>query len=177
MTTQRISAAALQKRCTVVAFLILSALLAAGCIGLPGGGPAALEGELCADPWAAVEAFYAANDAGDFDAALDLLSDDPALIAWAQGANGYHMSAHFAVGKGQIRERLGDDGLRIAVNHPERPNFSIQDRQAEGNTLRFELLPDRLRPDGRPFNHFAVEMVFKGCKIDIIKLVERVTWL
>jgi hypothetical protein len=123
------------------------------------------------------EDFYTANDAGDYDASLGLLTDDVVLVTWATGANGYHMSARFAVGKNQVLEWLGEPGMRRVAVDPERPSFQEANQQWKGNTLRFELMPDRLRDNGRPFNHYSVELVFDGCRIEIIKLVERVTWL
>ena len=162
-------------QCTCAGLLLL--LLAAGCTGMPGGGQTNPVRELCRDPWKVAEDFYTANDTGDFDASLDFLTDDVALVTWATGANGYHMSARFAVGKNQVREWLGEPGMRRLAVNPERPNFQEANQRSVGNTLRFELLPDRLRDNGRPFNHYSVELVFDSCRIEIIKLVERVTWL
>jgi hypothetical protein len=87
------------------------------------------------------------------------------------------MSPEFAVGKQQVAARLAEPGLRRLALDPSRPNFTIENRQQTGGVLRFQLLPDRLRDNGRPFNHYSVELVFNGCLIEIIKLVERVTWL
>jgi hypothetical protein len=156
-------------------FLIL--LLAAACTALPGRRQTNTGVELCRDPWKVVEDFYLANDAGDFDTSLKLLTDDVVLVTWAEGANGYHMSARFAVGKNQVLEWLDQPGLRRVAENPERPNFQEANQLLVGNTLRFELMPDRQRENGRPFNHYSVELVFDGCRIEIIKLVERVTWL
>jgi hypothetical protein len=133
--------------------------------------------ELCRDQWKVAVDFYKANDAGEFGASLKLLTDDVVLVTWATGANGYHKSARFAVGKNQVLEWLGEPGMRRVAVNPERPNFQEANKQSAGNTLRFELMPDCLRENGRPFNHYSVELVFDGCKIEIIKLVERVTWL
>jgi hypothetical protein len=160
--------------CCVVCLILL---LAAACAGMPGGGQTNVGEELCHDPWEVAEEFYRANDEGDFDASLKLLTDDVALVTWATGANGYHVSARFAIGKNQVLEWLGEPGMRRAAVNPERPNFQEANRRSLGNTLSFELMPDRLRENGRPFNHYSVKLVFKGCKIEIIKLVERVTWL
>jgi hypothetical protein len=156
---------------------LLIVLLIAACTGMPGRGQSNTGRELCRDPWKVAEEFYLANDAGDFNASLELLTDDVVLVTWAQGANGYHMSARFAVGKNQVLEWLGEPGLRRVAENPERPNFQEANQRWVGNTLRFELMPDRQRDNGRPFNHYSVELVFDGCQIEMIKLVERVTWL
>lgn len=161
--------------CTWVGCLLL--LLVEACTGMPGHGQTDTGRELCRDPWKVVEEFYKANDAGDFEASLELLTDDVVLVTWAEGANGYHMSARFTVGKNQILEWLGEPGLRRVAVNSERPNFEEANQRSVGNTLRFELMPDRLRENGRPFNHYSVELVFNGCQIEMIKLVERVTWL
>jgi len=163
---------------TIPAATILSILLLLAACAPRAARRQANAGEtLCADPGKVADEFYAANDAGDSAASLALLTDDVVLVTWATGANGYHMSPSFAIGKNQVSERLGAPGLRRTAVADGRPNFSEQDRRQEGNTLRFQLLPDRLRQNGRPFNHYSVELVFQGCQIEIIKLVERVTWL
>lgn len=144
---------------------------------MPGRGQVNPGRELCRDPWKVAEEFYQANDAGDYNASLELLTDDVVLVTWAQGANGYHMSARFTVGKNQILEWLGEPGLQRVAENSERPNLKEANQRLVGNTLLFELMPDRQRENGRPFNHYSVELVFDGCQIEIIKLVERVTWL
>jgi len=112
---------------------------------MPGRGLADTDREFCRDPWKVVEEFYQANDAGEFKASIELLTDDVVLVAWAQGANGYHMSARFTVGKNQILEWLGEPGLRRVAVNSERPNFKEANQRSVGNTLRFELMPDRLQ--------------------------------
>jgi hypothetical protein len=57
------------------------------------------------------------------------------------------------------------------------PNYREEKRRQTGNVLRFDLTPDRIRPNGRPFNPYSVELVLSGCQIEIIKVIERVTWL
>ena len=163
-------------RLCVVIFLLF--LPAAGCSALPASSPpTSATAVLCADPWKVMEDFYSANDTGNYDDSLNLLTDDVVLVSWATGANGYHMSPRFSIGKNQVREHLGEPGLRRPAVDPSRPNFTVANRDAAGNTLRFQLLPDRLRDNGRPFNHYSIELVFNGCLIEILKVVERVTWL
>ncbi len=164
----------MKKRLLLV--ILFSSLLAA-C-----AAPVSLEGEAtaipaCRDPLRVVEAFYNANDAGDAAAALKLVTEDAALVFWAEGANGHHVSYDFAVGKDNLAAWLAKPGLRRAAAANDRPSFHMEKAQADGNVVRFMLMPDRLRENGRPFNHYAVEMVFNGCQIEIIKVVERVTWL
>jgi hypothetical protein len=170
----------LLRRLALVAWVVVMASLLAACrrenptVGLDTAPTAPA---LCGDAWATAEAFYEASDAGDSESAVALLTDDVSLISWATGANGYHMSPEFSVGKQQVAIRLAEPGLRRLALDPSRPNFTIENRQQTGGVLRFQLLPDRLRDNGRPFNHYSVELVFNGCLIEIIKLVERVTWL
>jgi hypothetical protein len=137
---------------------------------MPGRGRTNTVRDLCRDPWKVAEEFYQANDAGDFTTSLELLTDDVVLVTWAQGANGYHMSARFTVGKNQILEWLGKPGLRRVAESSDRPNFKEANQRSVGNTLRFELMPDRVRDNGRPFNHYSVELVFNGCQIEIINV-------
>ena len=156
--------------------MIVAALLA-GC-----AAPAAPAGEAtaipaCRDPVQVVEAFYAANDAGQADAALKLATEDVALVFWAEGANGHHVSSNFAVGKDNLAAWLAKPGLRQTAVAADRPAFRMEKVTADGNVVRLMLMPDRLRENGRPFNHYAVEFVLNGCKIELIKVVERVTWL
>lgn len=156
-----------------ILFSVILLALLAGC----GPAPGLAAGQPCADPLGVVEAFYNANDAGDAAAALKLVTEDAALVFWAEGANGHHVSYDFAVGKDNLSAWLAKPGLRRAAAANDRPSFHMEKAQADGNVVRFMLMPDRLRENGRPFNHYAVEMVFNGCQIEIIKVVERVTWL
>jgi hypothetical protein len=131
----------------------------------------------CRDLARAAEAFYQANDDSRFDDSLALLTQDVVKVRWAEGANGHHMAANFTVGKDQILDHLSTEGLTRTARNAERPNFEVDELQVEGQTVAFILWPDRARPDGRPFNHYVVKLVFSGCQIELIKVVERVTWL
>ncbi len=157
------------RRALAMVFLILP--LFAACLGQP-----AADSNGC-DLRQVAENFYAANDQQNSDTSLSLLTDDVSLISWATGANGYHMSASLTIGKDQVAKHLKDPGLDRLASTTGYPNFKEENEQVTGNSVHFDLMPDRNRPNGRPYNHYSVELVFTGCKIEIIKVVERVTWL
>jgi len=131
----------------------------------------------CPDPASIVKAFYDANDAAQFDASLALLADDATLDSWAQGINGHHMVQKHLVGKDQIRAVLGNPGLRRNSDQPNSPIYHETGLQVSGNKVTFGLEPDRAHPDGRPYNPYTVEIVFEGCKIKSLTVIERVMWL
>ncbi len=131
----------------------------------------------CSDLASIVKAFYEDNDASQFDASLALLADDATLDSWAQGINGHHMTTKHLVGKEQIRAVLGNPGLRHISDQPNGPVFHETDLQVSGNKVTFALEPDRAHPNGRPYNPYAVTIVFEGCKIKSLTVIERVMWL
>ncbi len=131
----------------------------------------------CSDAAAIVKTFYDANDASKFDTSLALLADDATLDSWAQGINGHHMTTKHLVGKEQIRAVLGDPGLRHLSSQPDGPIFHETGLQVSGNKVTFALEPDRAHPNGRPYNPYTVEIVFEGCKIKSLTVIERVMWL
>ncbi len=131
----------------------------------------------CPDAASIVKTFYDANDASKFDTSLALLADDATLDSWAQGINGHHMIQHHLVGKEQIRAVLGNSGLRHISSQPNGPIFHETDWQVSGNKVTFALEPDRAHPNGRPYNPYTVEIVFEGCKIKSLTVIERVMWL
>jgi hypothetical protein len=170
-----------------ISISILIIMVLVGCsrgpeVGIPPSGGAqtpvlTATPDSCADPLKVVDSFYAANNASRFDESLTYLTDDIAFVTWAEGANGHHMVANFAVGKDQIQDYLGKPGLKSTASGANLPNYSRTEVTQSGNKLSFKLNADRAHPDGRPYNSFVVELVFSGCKIEIIKLVERVAWL
>ena len=132
----------------------------------------------CPDAASIVKTFYDANDASKFDTSLALLADDATLDSWAQGINGHHMVQKHLVGKEQIRAVLGNSGLRHISSQPNGPIFHETDLQVSGNKVTFALEPDRVHPNGgRPYNPYTVEIVFEGCKIKSLTVIERVMWL
>ncbi len=131
----------------------------------------------CPDLASLVKSFYDANDAAQFDTSLALLADDATLDSWAQGINGHHMTQKHLVGKEQIRAVLGNPGLRHISGQPNGPIFHETGLQVSGNKVDFALEPDRAHPNGRPYNPYTVEIVFEGCKIKSLTVIERVMWL
>ncbi len=131
----------------------------------------------CPDAASIVKTFYDANDASKFDASLALLADDATLDSWAQGINGHHMTQKHLAGKEQIGAVLGNSGLSHISSLPNGPLFHETDLQVSGNKVTFALEPDRVHPNGRPYNPYSVEIVFEGCKIKSLTVIERVMWL
>jgi hypothetical protein len=131
----------------------------------------------CSDGRKVVEAFYAANDASQFAASVEYLTDDVVLVTWAEGANGHHMRMESAVGKDQVKDFLGKPGMKRTADQPNMPNYAMQEIRLSEMKMSFKLLPDRHHPDNRPYNPFEVEVFFSGCHIEILKVVERVMWL
>ncbi len=131
----------------------------------------------CPDAAAMVKTFYDANDASKFDTSLAMLADDATLDSWAQGINGHHMTTKHLVGKEQIRAVLGAPGLRHISSQSDGPIFHETGLQVSGNKVTFALEPDRAHPNGRPYNPYTVEIVFEGCKIKSLTVIERVMWL
>ncbi len=132
----------------------------------------------CPNVASIVKTFYDANDASKFDTSLALLADDATLDSWAQGINGHHMTTKHLVGKEQIRTVLGNSGLRHISSQADGPIFHETDLQVSGNKVTFALEPDRVHPNGgRPYNPFTVTVIFEGCKIKSLTVIERVMWL
>jgi hypothetical protein len=126
---------------------------------------------------AIMKALYDANDAGRFEASLRLFAEDAVLTTWAEGVNGYHARERRLTGKAQIRAALGDLGLRRRSALPDGPIYHETQAKASGDHLIFRLEPDGLRSNGKPYNPFRVDIVFVGCKIKNLTVVDLVTWL
>ncbi len=126
---------------------------------------------------AVVQAFYDSNDAGRFDTSLSLLTDDATLATWSEGVNGYHMRERHLTGKGEIRKALGDPGLRRTTGQSDGPIYEETEVKISGDSLRFTLRPDRLRPNGKPYHPYQVDVRLAGCKIRALTVIELVTWL
>jgi hypothetical protein len=131
----------------------------------------------CPDPMAVMKAFYDANDASRFDASLGFFTEDATLSTWAEGVNGYHARARHFTGKQQIRPVLGDPGFRRTPAQLAGPIYHETRIKISGGQLTFMLEPDRLRPNGKPYNPYRVEVVFEGCKIKSLIVIDSVTWL
>jgi hypothetical protein len=124
-----------------------------------------------------IKAFYDANDAAAFEKSLAYLSEDVTLSSHAEGVNGHRMMEKELAGKDQVRTALGDSGLRHSSTRPDGPVYHEQELKASGDTVTFKLQPDRTHPNGRPYNPYKVEIIFAGCKIKSLTVVELVTWL
>jgi len=159
--------------------LLLNVLISLAMLTACGGSVTPIQSaKTCSDIQSVVEAFYAANDASQFTTSMQYLTDDISLVTWAEGANGYHVSAHFAVGKNQVLAFLGKPGLKRTSSGPNLPNYTMQEIQIVPSKMTFKLMADRLHPNStRPYNHYLVEVFFSGCKIELLKVVERVIWL
>ncbi len=124
-----------------------------------------------------MRAFYSANDAGQLATSLSLLTDDATLATWSEGINGHHMIEKHLAGKAQIRLALGNLGLRRGTGQPDAPVYHETEFHVSGNQVDFMLRPDRVRPNGGPYSPYRIELVFDGCKIKGLTVVELITWL
>jgi hypothetical protein len=168
-----------------LSLIVLSVLAACGPVpategaaqGTDSAGSASATATPCANPVQVIDSLYAADDADQYNQSVSYLTDDVSLVFWAEGVNGRHMTAAFAVGKDQIQDFLKKPGMRTKAAGPNLPNFTRDRLVASPTKVAFMLEPDRKHPDGTPYNPYSVEVFFNGCKIELIKLVERVTWL
>jgi ABC-type transport system substrate-binding protein len=131
----------------------------------------------CPDPLAVIKTLYDADGAGQFDTSLALFSEDASFAFWAQGINNHHMSEMHLTGQQQIRSVLAHPGLIRTSGEPDAPVFQQGEVTASGNQLTFMLRPDRIRPNGRPYNPYRVQVTFDGCQIKSLTVIELVTWL
>ena len=125
---------------------------------------------------AILKAFYDSNDASRFDGSLALLTTDAIVSSWAEGVNGRHWQEKHLTGKEQIRAVLGNRGLRRTSGRSDSPIFHETEAITSGDHVTFMLRPDRLSPDGRPYNPYKVEAIFHGCKINSLTVIEFISW-
>jgi hypothetical protein len=131
----------------------------------------------CPDLLKTTQEFYTANAAGQWQTALSYFTEDVIMVFWAEGINGHHMGQKVVIGKEQMRDALHDPGLILSSSDPDQPVFKIEHVVQTGKQLMFNLTPDRTHADGRPYDPYVVELIFSGCRIDIIKITERITWV
>ncbi len=134
----------------------------------------------CADPMAVVRAFYAANDAAQWDKSAALLAADVVFDTYATGVNGYIMARRHREGRSALKAYLAEArGVRhrLPDTPADGPVFRETKLSIKGNDVQFMLEPDRMRPNGRPYNPYSVEAVLDGCRIKTLTVIERVTWL
>lgn len=127
-----------------------------------------------------LRAFYDSNDAQRFDASARYLSEDVKFDTWATGVNGYIMAQRHLRGREALRKFLGEArGVRwrLPDSPPDGPVYRQTRINVSGSTVQFMLEPDRMRPNGRPYNPFSIEAVLDGCRIKSLTVIERVTWL
>ena len=129
----------------------------------------------CSDPLSVIRAFYDSNDSGNFAVSLEYLSPQPSLTSWAEGVNGRHWHEVHLTGQEQIRPELAKRGLRRDSGVPGAPIYYETEFKLSGDQVTFMLRPDRLSPDGKPFDSYRVIMLFTGCKIQSITLIEYFT--
>jgi hypothetical protein len=137
-------------------------------------------GEPCSAPMAVLKAFYDSNDAGRFDASMKYLTDDVAFATWATGVNGHIMVQRQLKGKKALRQFLARGrGLsrRLPDSPPDGPIYHETRINLSGNDVKFMLEPDRIRPNGRPYNPFSIEAILDGCRIKSLPVIEQITWL
>lgn len=157
----------------LIILLLIGLILFTGCSGQPTKAASAA----CPDLMQVTNAFYEANDAAQLVKSLSYLTEDVILVFWAEGINGHHMSQNVFIGKAQLSENLNHPGLHQKSTGPYVPNFQPDHITQTGNQLIFNLTPDRTHADGRPYNPYVIEIIFSGCRMDMIKIVERVTWV
>ena len=80
-------------------------------------------------------------------------------------------------GEAQIREVLGNPGLRRVFDEPDMPNYHEAEVQVKGNSVTFRLEPDRKRPNGKSYHAYRVTFDFDGCKIAALTVIELIYWL
>jgi hypothetical protein len=131
----------------------------------------------CPDPLAVVEKFYASNDAARYGASAALLTPDATLASWSEGVNGHHMLERRISGTERIRPFLGTPGFRHVSGRPDGMIYRETKTVVSRNAVIFMLVPDRQRPNGRPYNPYRVEIVLRGCAIASLTVVELITWL
>jgi hypothetical protein len=137
-------------------------------------------GKPCPDPMAVLKAFYDANDAGRLEASIKYVTNDVVFATWATGVNGHIMVERHLRGKRALRGFLAQGrGLshRLPASPPDGPIYHETRISISGNRVKFMLEPDRIRPNGRPYNPFTVEAIFEGCRIKSLTVIEQVTWL
>ena len=136
--------------------------------------------EPCSAPMAVLKAFYDSNDAGRFEASMKYVTDDVAFATWATGVNGHIMVERHSKGKKALRGFLARGrGLsrRLPDSPPDGPIYHENRISVSGNEVKFMLEPDRIRPNGRPYNPFSIEAILDGCRIKSLTVIEQVTWL
>jgi hypothetical protein len=159
----------------ILIFLLIGILVTSGCT--PAAPASTAAASACPDLIKVANAFYTANDAAQLVSSMAFFTEDVIMVFWAEGINGHHMGQKVVIGKDQFAAELNDPGLHLKASSSALPNFQIDTINQAGNQLTFHLTPDRVHADGRPFDPYVVEMVFSGCRIEILKIIERITWV
>jgi hypothetical protein len=161
----------------LIAILLVAAVALSHSAGAQTSGAGSVA---CADPMAVVRSFYDANDAAHFAASMKYLTDDVAFDTWATGVNGHIMVQRHLSGKKALRAFLPQGrGLsrKLPDSPPDGPVYHETRIVISRNRVRFMLEPDRMRPNGKPYNPFTIEAVLSGCRIQSLTVIEQITWL
>jgi hypothetical protein len=161
----------------LVAVFLIAAAAPSYCAGAQTSGTQTTP---CADPMAVVRSFYDANDDARFAASMKYVTDDVAFDTWATGVNGHIMVQRHLNGKKALRAFL-PQGRGLSRKLPDSPAdgpiYHESRIVVSGNRVRFMLEPDRMRPNGKPYNPFTIEVVLCGCRIKSLTVIEQITWL
>ena len=109
-----------------------------------------------------------------------MVAPDVIFDTWATGANGYIMASKHLGGRRALRDYLSQArGLSHFLPDRRRygPVFLETRESATGATVDLRLDPDRLTPERRHYNAYDIKVVFDGCLIKAITVIERVSWL
>ncbi len=130
----------------------------------------------CADLERTIKGLYDSTDDLQLKS-LSFFSTDAELITWAEGLNGRHWDETHYHGPDEIRKALTNRGLRRISDKPDSPVFHETEFEISGNKVEFVLKPDRLGRDQRQHNPYIVTVIFEGCKIKQMTVIEFITWV
>jgi len=129
----------------------------------------------CSNPLSVIKDFYDSNDTGNFTASIEFFTPQATLITWAEGLNGRHWHEVHLTGREQILPALNQRGLRRDSGKPDSPIYYETEFKVSGDQVTFMLRPDRLSSNGKPYDPYKVIVLFAGCKIQSIVVIEYFT--
>lgn len=89
--------------------------------------------------------------------------------------NGRNWQEKQLTGIEEIRVVLKNRGLSRISEDPNAPVFHEEEVEIIGDRITFYFRPDRVSSNGRPYYPYKVEMVFEGCKIRSLMVVEYIS--